>query len=394
MRSLTAFLLLIVAAVGTEAQTPLRPDAFPPVAEKPIKGIVMAESVEEMLTWDRYPTYETYTDMMQRFATQHSAICRLDTIGYSYGGRLLLSLVIEGNEPRREMLYSGTIHGNEPLGSVLLLHLADTLLASYGSNPQITNLLDTVAVAIIPISNPDGLYHDGNHTIEGGTRYNANGADLNRNFPDPFGATPIDTLQRENQTLIDYISRHRFTHAASLHSGGEVLNYPWDSFTASQRRHPQWQWWEETCRRFVAIVRQHDSQRLRTVRDCGYITGGDWYVISNGRQDYLNYYHAIYDLTIELSQTKQIASDQLPHYWHAYAEALIDYIGIVPPAAVPSAIHAVSQQKATLTAYPNPTTGEITVRLGDRQSHYDLRQHPSGLIILNAFGHTLKVIKR
>jgi len=44
----------------------------------------MSESLPEFtMDWDTYPTYGGYLDMMAQYADSFSAICRLDTFGYS-----------------------------------------------------------------------------------------------------------------------------------------------------------------------------------------------------------------------------------------------------------------------------------------------------------------------
>ena len=90
----------------------------------------MALDLTEALTFQKYPTYDQYVEMMQHFAIQHPDICRLDTFGTSVEGRLLLALKISDNveqdEPEAQFLYTSTIHGDELVGIVLMLRLADT----------------------------------------------------------------------------------------------------------------------------------------------------------------------------------------------------------------------------------------------------------------------------
>lgn len=71
--------------------------------------------------------------------------------------------------------------------------------------------------------NPDGF--------EELIRSNANGVDLNRNFPDQF-IDPIDSTDgREPETVavMEWIRSKHFTLSASFHGGGLVANYPYDS---------------------------------------------------------------------------------------------------------------------------------------------------------------------
>ena len=100
----------------------------------------MALDLAEASSFQKYPTYDQYLDMMQGFASDYPEICRLDTIGLSTEGRLLLALKIsdqvQEDEAEAAFLYSSTMHGNEIVGYVLLLRLADTLLKGYGSDSE------------------------------------------------------------------------------------------------------------------------------------------------------------------------------------------------------------------------------------------------------------------
>lgn len=322
--------LMPVAVCAQEVPLKSRPDAFPPVQEDLCaKAVTMASTIDEMVSWDRYPTYELYVSMMQRWAEEYPTLCRLDTIGYSVQNRLILSLELGttlADSSKPEFFYSSTIHGDEVTGYVLMLRLIDTLLGSYGISPRLTALLDRVHVCINPLANPDGTYHAGNHTVQGSIRYNANYVDLNRNFPDPFGSGAKSALPQENEYMVQYVERHRFALSANLHGGSEVMNYPWDCFTSVQNPHPQADWWRRVGKRFVDAAREVDPQRFRDVNNSGVIAGGDWYVIHGGRQDYMNYYHHCLEMTMEISTVKTLSSHLLPSYWRSMCEPFIAYI--------------------------------------------------------------------
>ena len=121
---------------------------------------VMADSKEEMRSWDNYPTYETYIDIMNQFAIDYPDICTVTNIGQSVEGRDILVAKIsdnpdvEENEP--EFFYTGQMHGNELVSFILLLHLIDYLTENYGTNERITNIVDNIEIHINPLSNPDG----------------------------------------------------------------------------------------------------------------------------------------------------------------------------------------------------------------------------------------------
>ena len=352
---LIAAMLFVHAAT---AQLKPRSDAFPPEPETGApKAVTMATTPAEMAGWDRYPTYGTYVSMMQQWAADFPELCRLDTIGTSINGRLILSMEITANhtaDSLPEFFYSSTIHGDEVTGYVMMLRLIDTLLRGYGSNPQYTDLMNTTLICINPLANPDGTYRRGDNSVQGAVRYNANNVDLNRNYPNPFSSTQ-PTLQQENAAMIDYVGSHHFILSANLHGGAEVMNYPWDSYTSQQYPHPKADWWQEVCQRFVDTSRTYSSNHFNDTYSCGYTAGGDWYVITGGRQDYMNYYHNCLELTMEISSVKTISSDQLPVYWGFLQHSLVNYI-----AEIHGLVDAVPQGD-TVTVYDTVQVFDTTV---------------------------------
>ncbi len=416
MRRYLFILLFLSATFGATAQLKPRPDAFPPKPETlDSKAITMATTVEEMADWDRYPTYDTYLEMMQRWATAYPTLCHVDTIGTSVQGRLILSMYIEpptdADLYRPEFFYSSTIHGDEVTGYVMMLRLIDTLLTSYGTNVELTSLMDRTRISINPLANPDGTYWRGNSTIQGAQRYNANGIDLNRNFPNPFVPTK-STIPQENQAMMDYFAAHQFRLSANLHGGAEVMNYPWDSFTSSQNSHPAADWWREVCQRFVDTARTYGSNHFNDVTSSGYIAGGDWYIITGGRQDYVNYTYNCLELTMEISTRKTLSSDRLPEYWHFLAPSFINYIKEIHNLPNNLATEPVSILNSQFSIYPNPTTDQVTVSglpegspielydaygrrvISSFNSQFSILNLKNGLYLLRTAVGTAKVIKR
>ncbi len=363
--------------------------------ENPVpKGLTMANDIEEMEQWDHYPTYGVYQQMMQRFATEYPSLCSIDTIGTSVQGRLILCAKLSSRQlpdsTKPQFFYSSTIHGDELAGFQLMLHLIDTLLAGYGTNSLYTHLLDSLQIYINPLANPDGTYHSGDNAIGGSQRYNANNVDLNRNYPDPFGSAPLTPQQPENTAMITYFQAHRFRLSANLHGGSEVLNYPWDSFESSERLHPSNAWWKKVCKQFIDTLRSNQSEiTMTTVLPQGYIVGGDWYVIPNGRQDWVNAKMDCLEMTMEISLHKKLPSSMLPAYWKAYQHPFVNYIysalrdtTFLPDTNddndMPNIGIAACTGNSPL-AYPNPTTGHITLTEVSRQP----------IELLDTYGHCL-----
>ena len=95
------------------------------------------------------------------------------TIGHSVLGRPLVAMVKGHPETATRLLAIGCVHGDETAG----IRVTRRLLASAAPRKA--------ALWIVPSLNPDG--------VAAGTRGNARGIDLNRNFP--FGWQPLNGLE-------------------------------------------------------------------------------------------------------------------------------------------------------------------------------------------------------
>lgn len=296
-----------------------------------IKGRGMATSVEEMANWDKYPTYETYRAMMKKFEADYPQLCKLDSIGTTINGHKLYVVKISDNvqeeESETEFFYTSTMHGDETTGWILTLRLIDSLLVGYGNDPRMTNLVNNLAIYINPNANPDGTYYGGNNTVDYAIRYNANGKDLNRNFPDPrVGDYPTGPHQPETLAFMDFAASRNFSLAANFHGGIELANYPWDAWTSSTKSHADNDWYYSISREYADLAQANSPAGYFDDMNNGVTNGGDWYVVAGGRQDYMNYWHNCREVTLEISNTKNPASSYLPLYWEYNKEAMITYI--------------------------------------------------------------------
>lgn len=300
-----------------------------PSLAKDEKALTMATTLEQMESWDRYPTWEVYVEMLEKFASDYPSICRLRTIGTSKKGRDLYDLVISDNvntaEKEPEVLYSSQMHGDEVVDYVTYLHLADYLLSNYGSDPQVTTLIDNIELHIHPLTNPDGTYASGNHTISGATRYNGNSIDLNRNYKDHIYGDHPDGNAYQPETLAqmaDATSRN-YIFSNNTHSGIELVNYPWDNIS---ERHADNDWWLYISNKYADTVHANSPSGYFTGQGNGVTNGNDWYEAPGCRQDYMNYYHNCRELTLELSDDKLLDAALLDDHFEYNKQALLDYL--------------------------------------------------------------------
>ena len=290
----------------------------------------MAVDLAEALTFHKFPTYFQYLEMMQGFADTHPDICRLDTIGITDEGRLVMVLKISDNvnleEKEAAFLYSSTMHGDEVVGYVLMLRLIDLLLEGYGNDSEITNLVDNLEIWINPLANPDGSY-SGNDglSLQLAIRENSWGADLNRDFPDFTKGETDDITGRETETrtMMVFLREKRFTLSANLHSGTEVVNYPWDGVPEPIVDD---NWYKFISREYADEAKAVDPLYMSDLSVDGTINGWDWYEALGTRQDYMNYYLGGREVTLELSTEKLIPSADLEYYWNVNHRSLLNYM--------------------------------------------------------------------
>jgi hypothetical protein len=283
------------------------------------------EEMKNSDAWDSYPTYDAYVAMMDQFAIDYPDICQVFSIGQSVYGKELLVAKISDNvnidEDEPEFFYTSTIHGDETAGFIFMLRLIDSLLTSYGTATRITNLVDNIEIYINPLANPDGTYGNDNN-INSPSRYNANGYDLNRNFPDIITGINPNT-QPETYAFMAFEDNRDFVMSANIHGGAEVCNYPWDR---KVDRTADDDWWQYVCREYADTAHAYSPSGYMTYLNNGITNGWDWYTTQGCRQDYMNFYHQCREFTLEVSNTKFLQTYNLPVYWGYNYRSLLNYI--------------------------------------------------------------------
>ena len=306
-----------------ELNIPFVPEPAPSLINK----VKMAGSVDNAQEWDAFPDYETYIAMMEQFTKDYPDICKLDTIGFSTENRLLLALKISDNvavdETEPEFFYTSSMHGDELTGYVLILRLADYILTNY-SNAGIKDMVDNMEIYVNPLANPDGTFASGNSTVNGATRFNANGIDLNRNFPDPKKGDHPDgySWQLETVAMMEFMKNRNFSLSMNFHGGAEVMNYPWDHI---YDRHPDNDWWIFVCRNYADTVHSIDPFYLTDLQN-GITHGADWYRVDGGRQDYVTHFLHGREVTAEISSVKLVNASELPAFWDKNYRSLLQFI--------------------------------------------------------------------
>lgn len=290
---------------------------------------LMYSGAKENYEWDTYPTYETYISIMEQFAVDYPEICQVFSIGNSVQGRELKFVKISDNvstpEAEPQFMYTGTIHGDETTGFILLLRLIDYLTSNYGTDTEVTDMVNNIEIWINPASNPDGTYHGGNQSVFGAQRANANNVDMNRNYKDAqWGDHPDgNPWQPETILFMALAEQTNFVMSANTHGGEEVVNYPWDVWS---RLAADDEWWRLVSHEYADTCHAFAPSNYMNGFDNGITNGYAWYTINGGRQDFMNYFHQCREVTLEISDIKLIPESQLEAHWIYNKRSLINYI--------------------------------------------------------------------
>ena len=208
--------------------------------------------------------YHSYAEMLQvlnYIAAEYPEITRLYNIGESWetinqgADRYIWAMKISDDpdteDPEEgDVLITGVHHAREVITVEIPLYYIDYLTENYGTDPQVTYLVNNREIWLVPMMNPDGHYEvqTGNSMWRKNRNHNGSlfefqwGVDPNRNYSyewgyDNFGSSPFKFMETyrgpspmsepENQAIGDLFAAHDFTISLSYHSYGRLFLFPW-----------------------------------------------------------------------------------------------------------------------------------------------------------------------
>lgn len=307
------------------------------------------------------------SEFLQNVHGQCKDITRVYSVGKSVQNRQLEVIEFSKNPgshdlSKPEFKYIGNMHGNEVVGRELLLDLVNYLCSEYNAgNEEIVKLIESTRIHIMPSMNPDGYEKAYNASPQerGWTtgRENANGVDLNRDFPDldaimygleKEGIPRFDHLlelfeddtkhQPETIAVGNWILSLPFVLSANLHEGDLVANYPFDESKIPRNKYTK----SPDDATFRALALSYSLTHAHMAKDdhipCdkngednfvkqgGITNGAQWYSVSGGMQDFNYLATNCFEITLELSCQKFPPASKLPQYWEDNKDALLNFM--------------------------------------------------------------------
>lgn len=199
---------------------------------------------ESFLENAHYTSNVELPDYLLKLQKDYPHLIDVRSIGTSLDGQdLIVARIYKDVARPRSILvpmfkYVANMHGDETVGRQMLIYLAEYLVKNFGVVPEVTKLVNSTDIYLMPSMNPDGFGKSREGSCESMQnyygRYNGKGTDLNRDFPDRFDQRIIEKLynakrQPETLAMMDWVKSNPFVLSANLHGGAVVASYPYDN---------------------------------------------------------------------------------------------------------------------------------------------------------------------
>lgn len=215
---------------------------------------IRARRAQRDLTWfQNYKTLAEINTYLTQLTAANPATVSSFTIGNSLLGKPVNGIRITGPDlpgnpknARPQLMFNGCQHAREWISPMTVMFFADQLIAGYGTDQRITDILNNAEIILIPIVNPDGYDYTWttNRLWRKNRRTNGDGSfgvDPNRNWGYQWGGEGASTLpsdetyrgpsafsEPETQHLRDFVlANPRMRASIDFHSYSQLILSPW-----------------------------------------------------------------------------------------------------------------------------------------------------------------------
>jgi hypothetical protein len=115
----------------------------------------------DTLDFCKYHSLDVIYSWLSKWEKEYPGITELYEVGESYEGRPILQMTLTNKETGKDTdkpaaFFEGGRHSGEITSSECVMWMAQYLLLNYGTDPDVTHLLDTKTIYLKPVNNPDG----------------------------------------------------------------------------------------------------------------------------------------------------------------------------------------------------------------------------------------------
>lgn len=222
--------------------------------QNPIDNIISPSNFE-LGSMGGYYTYAEFLDDLDAMATAYpgliSAKAPISTF-QTFEGRPVYHVKISNNPNTDDgdpyVLYSAIHHAREPASLSQTMYFMWYLLENYGSDDEVTYLVDHTQLLFVPVINPDGYIYNETTDPNGGGMWRKNrrnhgngtyGVDLNRNYSYGWNTTGVSNQtdgetypgtapfsEPETQAMKWLNEQYTIKLALNAHTYGNTLLYP------------------------------------------------------------------------------------------------------------------------------------------------------------------------
>lgn len=287
-----------------------------------------------------YPSLEELYEEVNSFAKNHPELVSLEELGKSVEGRpiYLLRFGFAKSPSKPKALIAGGIHAEEFIGVAVGMETARELIQKSETAPAVKELLTQIEIDLIPVQNPDGynrVYETNGKGGEKGMRKNANGVDLNRNFPVVPGAKslhplagnrrprsnyymgPSELSEPESRAMAELVKSGNYFVVFNLHSVAGKFLYP---YTHTKTPAPDQELFIEIGKAFQAGQQSYKYKIQQSY---------SWYPTLGDPDDYNYLALGIPSFTIEVSTVGSNLADKgfrtFKEFWIANPGEKYDY---------------------------------------------------------------------
>ena len=107
--------------------------------------------------FSEYHTYEDIVAWLGDISSEYSTLVEKIVLGKTFEGRDLVAIRIHGkNATAPKFWMDSLIHSREWITGATVVYMANELITKYGSDSEITALVDSMDFYFLPVFNADG----------------------------------------------------------------------------------------------------------------------------------------------------------------------------------------------------------------------------------------------